>query len=47
MLSKEQIERLTREGPGQLMGELLRRYFVPVASTKELDEWPLSARSGC
>ena len=41
MLSKEQNERLTRVGPGTPMGELLRRYWYPVAFTRELDEWPI------
>lgn len=41
MLSKEQNESLTRVGPGAPMGELLRRYWYPVAFTKDLDEWPI------
>ncbi|MDE0168714.1 MAG: aromatic ring-hydroxylating dioxygenase subunit alpha [bacterium] len=41
MLSKEQNERLTRVGPGTPMGELLRRYWYPVAFVRELDEWPI------
>ena len=41
MLSKEQNERLTRVGPGTPMGELLRRYWYPVAFMRELDEWPI------
>jgi phthalate 4,5-dioxygenase oxygenase subunit len=36
MLSKEQNERLTRVGPGTPMGELLRRYWQPVALAEEL-----------
>ena len=41
MLSKEQNEALTRVGPGTPMGELLRRYWYPIAFTKDLDEWPI------
>jgi 5,5'-dehydrodivanillate O-demethylase len=41
MLSKEQNESLTRVGPGTPMGELLRRYWYPVAFVKDLDEWPI------
>jgi len=36
MLSKEDNERLTRVGPGTPMGELLRRYWQPVAVAEEL-----------
>ena len=35
MLSKEDNERLTRVGPGTPMGELLRRYWMPVAALSE------------
>jgi 5,5'-dehydrodivanillate O-demethylase oxygenase subunit len=41
MLSKEQNETLTRVGPGTPMGDLLRRYWYPVAFQKDLDEWPI------
>lgn len=41
MLSKEQNEILTRVGPGTPMGELLRRYWYPVAFQKDLDDWPI------
>lgn len=37
MLSKELNERLTRVGNGTPMGNLLRRYWLPVARTPELD----------
>jgi 5,5'-dehydrodivanillate O-demethylase len=40
MLTKEQNEALTKVGPGTPMGELLRRYWVPVAITAELEAWP-------
>jgi 5,5'-dehydrodivanillate O-demethylase len=38
MLSKEQNERLTRVGPGTPMGNLMRRYWHPVAAKAQLDE---------
>ena len=38
MLSQEQNEMLARVGPGTPMGELLRRYWYPVAATSELDD---------
>ena len=37
----EQNERLVRVGPGTPMGELLRRYWHPVAVTPEFDENPV------
>src|SRR4051794_32210129 len=41
MLTKEENERLTRVGPGTPGGELLRRYWQPVAGLNELtDEHP-------
>ena len=36
MLSKEENERLTRVGPGTPCGQLLRRYWQPVAIASEL-----------
>jgi phenylpropionate dioxygenase-like ring-hydroxylating dioxygenase large terminal subunit len=38
MLTKEENERLTRVGPGTPMGELLRRFWQPVALADELPE---------
>lgn len=38
MISKENNERLTQVGPGTPMGNLLRRYWHPVAATSELKE---------
>jgi hypothetical protein len=38
MLSKEDNDLLTRTGPGSLMGELLRRYWVPALLTEEIPE---------
>ena len=41
MLKQELNEQLTQVGPGTPMGELLRRYWYPVAFVRELDEWPI------
>ncbi len=41
MLTKEQNDELTQVGPGTPMGNLLRRYWYPVAITRELDEFPI------
>jgi 5,5'-dehydrodivanillate O-demethylase oxygenase subunit len=41
MLKQELNERLTRVGPGTPMGELLRRYWYPVALASELDDFPV------
>jgi nitrite reductase/ring-hydroxylating ferredoxin subunit len=38
MLSAEDNERLTRTGPGTAMGELFRRFWVPVLLARELPE---------
>ena len=38
MLSKEENDLLTRVGPGTPMGELLRRYWHPVALAQDLSE---------
>jgi 5,5'-dehydrodivanillate O-demethylase oxygenase subunit len=38
MLTQEQNERLTRVGPGTPAGELLRRYWHPVAAAEELTD---------
>ena len=38
MLTAEQNERLTRVGPGTPMGELMRRYWHPIAASVELNE---------
>src|SRR6185503_4672919 len=40
MLSKEENARLTQVGPGTPMGELLRRYWMPIAPVAELDDSP-------
>ncbi len=40
MLSAQENEALTRVGPGTPMGELMRRYWHPIAAAAELDERP-------
>lgn len=44
MLSAELNERLTRVGPGTPMGNLLRRYWMPIAASSELGRFPLRRR---
>ena len=39
MLTAEQNERLTRVGPGTPMGDLMRRYWIPVRPTAQLIWW--------
>lgn len=41
MLSEERNEILTRVGKGTPLGELLRRYWYPVAFTSDLDDFPM------
>ena len=41
MLTAEQNDELTQVAPGTPMGELLRRYWYPVAFTRELEEFPV------
>ena len=36
MLTREANERLTRIGPGTPMGNVMRRYWFPIATTAEL-----------
>ena len=38
MLTKEQNQRLTQVGPGTPMGDLMRRYWHPIAGSAQLDE---------
>jgi 5,5'-dehydrodivanillate O-demethylase len=40
VLSKEDNALLTQVGPGTPMGELLRRYWMPIAAVEELEETP-------
>ena len=40
MLTVEQNEELTRVGPGTPMGELLRRYWYPIAFEEDFDTAP-------
>ena len=41
MLSTEMNERLTRVGPGTPCGELMRRYWIPIAPFAQLLENPV------
>jgi 5,5'-dehydrodivanillate O-demethylase oxygenase subunit len=41
MLTAEQNDELTDFAPGTPMGELLRRYWYPVAFTRELEDFPV------
>lgn len=43
MLTQQENERLTQVGAGTPMGELMRRYWHPVAAAAELDERPTKA----
>ena len=38
MLTQEMHDRITRVGPGSSMGELMRRYWHPIAGSSQLDE---------
>ncbi|HZT08782.1 MAG TPA: Rieske 2Fe-2S domain-containing protein [Chloroflexota bacterium] len=44
MLSKEENELLTRTDPGTPCGDLLRRYWQPVALSEELGTYPIPLR---
>jgi hypothetical protein len=41
MLTKEENEMLTRVGPGTPCGELMRRYWHPIAPTVQLEDNPV------
>ena len=43
MLSREENELLTKVGRGTPMGDLLRRYWYPIAACSELVEKPTKA----
>jgi 5,5'-dehydrodivanillate O-demethylase len=43
MLGADENEALTRVGPGTPMGELMRRYWHPIAAVAQLDEEPARA----
>jgi 5,5'-dehydrodivanillate O-demethylase len=43
MLTEEQNRRLTEVGAGTPMGELLRRYWMPIAAESQFDETPIKA----
>jgi 5,5'-dehydrodivanillate O-demethylase len=42
-LSEEENQTLTRVGPGTPMGDLLRRYWQPIAAVGELEDQPVKA----
>jgi 5,5'-dehydrodivanillate O-demethylase len=42
-MNRKDNERLTRIGPGTPMGELLRRYWHPIAAVAELDDVPVKS----
>ncbi len=44
MLTVEENQRLTQVGPGTPMGELMRRYWHPVAAAAELDDNPFRTK---
>ncbi len=44
MLTKEQNEQLTRVGPGTLMGDLLRQYWIPFYRSADLESGGQPAR---
>ena len=44
MLSTQENELLTRVGPGTPMGELMRRYWHPVAAAAELEASPFRTK---
>ncbi|HZD20412.1 MAG TPA: Rieske 2Fe-2S domain-containing protein, partial [Burkholderiales bacterium] len=41
MLSAEKNRLLTQVGPGTPMGELLRRYWMPIGGASEFDDTPI------
>src|SRR5712691_1149068 len=41
MLTREENEMLTRVGPGTPCGELMRRYWHPIAATVQLEDNPV------
>ena len=43
VLTKEQNRRFTEVGPSTPMGELMRRYWMPFATVKQLHEHPTRA----
>jgi 5,5'-dehydrodivanillate O-demethylase len=44
MLSREMNETLTRVGPGTPMGDLMRRYWHPIAASRELEDSPFRTK---
>ena len=46
MLSEQENERMSHVGPGTPMGNLLRRYWHPVATIHDLEREQVLARRG-
>ena len=44
MLNEKDNEELTRVGPGTPMGDLMRRYWHPIAASKELEDSPFRTK---
>ena len=44
MLTQKMNERLTRVGPGTPMGELMRRYWHPIAGSAQISILPRSGK---
>jgi 5,5'-dehydrodivanillate O-demethylase len=44
MMTVEENERITRVGPGTPMGELLRRYWMPIAISSDITDQPVPRR---
>jgi 5,5'-dehydrodivanillate O-demethylase len=44
MMTVEENERLTRVGPGTPMGELLRRYWMPIAISSDITNRPVARK---
>ena len=47
MLSKEDHEQLTRVGPGTIMGDFVRQYWIPFLPSRDLpapDDRPIKVR---
>ena len=47
MLTAEQNELLTRIGPGTPCGDMMRRYWHPIAAVSELDGTSGTSASAC
>ena len=41
MISEGENQELMQVGPGSLMGELMRRYWMPIAAAAEMEDTPI------